>query len=97
MSNSETDADKIRECKERKTVRVDLATFAVYQGTNGPRKRIGTVLCYVENQANKTPTGGRYTSRRLTVRLTGDDRDWVGQFKKDETKTVILRPLPNGE
>jgi len=53
MSNSETDADKIRECKERKTVRVDLATFAVYQGTNGPRKRIGTVLRYVENQANR--------------------------------------------
>jgi len=92
MSNSETDADKIRECKERKTVRVDLATFAVYQGTNGPRKRIGTVLRYVENQANRTPTGGRYVSRRLTVRLTGDDRDWVGQFKKDETKVVILRP-----
>jgi len=79
--------------KERMTVRVDLSTFAVFKGTNGPRKRIGTVVRYVENGANRTPTGGRYTSRRLTVRLTGDDRDWVGQFKNGEYKVVILRPL----
>jgi hypothetical protein len=80
--------------KERLTVRVDLDTFAVYQGTKGPRKRIGNVKVYVENEANRTPTGGRYTSRRLTVKLRGDDRDWVGQFRKDEKSVVILRPLP---
>ncbi len=79
--------------KERITVRVDIPTMAVYKGTNGPRKRIGTVVRFVENEANRTPTGGRYTSRRLTVRLRGDDRDWVGQFKKDEHTVVILRPL----
>lgn len=79
--------------KERITVRVDTETFAVYHGKNGPRRRIGTVLHYVENGANRTPTGGKYTSRRLTVRLQGDDRDWVGQFRKDEKSTVILRPL----
>ena len=79
--------------KERRTVRVDTKTFAVYQHKNGPRKRIGTVTHYVVNEANRTPTGGRYTSRRLTVRLTGDPRDWVGQFKKDEKTVVILRPL----
>lgn len=80
--------------KERITVRVDLSKMAVYQGERGPRKRIGTVIRHVENEANRTPTGGRYTSRRLTVRLTGDERDWIGQFKKDEHTVVILRPLP---
>jgi hypothetical protein len=80
--------------KERITVRVDTTTFAVYQGKNGPRRRIGTVTHYVKNEANRTPTGGRYTSRRLTVRLRGDDRDWVGQFKKDEKIVVILHPRP---
>lgn len=79
--------------KERLTVRVNMETFAVYKGTNGPRRRIGTVLRYVENEANRTPTGGRYTSRRLTVRIQGDPRDWVGQFKNGEKTVVILRVM----
>ena len=77
--------------KERRTVRVDLSTSKVYTKTG--HKPIGIVQRFVENEANRTPTGGKYTSRRLTVRLRGDDRDWVGQFKKDEKTVVILRPL----
>lgn len=86
-------AKKNATVEERVTVRVDTTTFAVYQGTNGPRKRIGTVLHYVENDGARTPSGGKFQSRRLTVRLSGDDRDWVGQFKSDEKTVVILRPL----
>lgn len=78
--------------KERLTVRADVETFAVYP-EKGPRHRIGTVLQYVVNDACRTPTGGKFQSRRLTVRLRGDDRDWVGQFRKGEKTVVILRPL----
>lgn len=83
--------------KERRTVRIDLDTFAVYQGVNGPRKRIGTVTHYVENDGARTPSKGKFTSRRLTARLVGDDRKWVGQFKNGEKSVIILRPLPNEE
>lgn len=80
--------------KERRTVRVDTATMTVYPlNGRGARTRIGTVLEYVENEANRTPTGGKFTSRRISVSLKGDSRKWVGQFRKDETNRVILRPL----
>ena len=81
--------------KERRTVRVDMYTFAVYP-EKGPRNRIGMVLRYVENDGARTPTGGKFQARRLTVRLQGDDRDWVGQFKNGENKKIILRPLDEG-
>lgn len=87
------------EKKERRTVRVNLDTFAVYPetGHRNAANRIGTVVHYVVNEGARTPSKGKYTSRRLTVRLTGDDRKWVGQFKSGETETVILRPLPKKE
>src|SRR4051812_17652649 len=85
--------------KERRTVRVDFDTFAVYPetGHRTPSRRIGTVVEYVVNHGarirTKRSTSGPFTSRRLTARLDGDDRKWVGQMKKDETEKVILRPL----
>lgn len=79
--------------KERRTVRIDLDTFAVYQGANGPRRRIGTVTHYVENDGARTPSGGRFQSRRLTVKFPNDDRKWVGQFRNGEKTVVQLRPL----
>lgn len=81
--------------KERRTVRVDLETFAVYlpMGNRIPANRIGWVVHYVVNDGARTPSKGKYTSRRLTVRLTGDNRKWVGQFRNGEKTTVILRPL----
>lgn len=85
--------------RERRTVRVNLDTLAVYP-TTGYRtatNRIGTVVHYVINEGARTPSKGKYTSRRLTVRLSGDSRAWVGQFKTGETETVILRPLNNDE
>ena len=88
-----------KEEKERRTVRVDVATMAVYPPAGEGASRIGSILTYVERQGARTPTGGVFTSHRLTVRLRGDDRDWVGQISKEELnrkngrKTVILRPL----
>jgi|KBSSwiStaDraftv2_1062776.scaffolds.fasta_scaffold1326537_2 hypothetical protein len=80
---------------ERRTVRVDTETFAVYPETGRRRyeDRIGTVVELVTNDGARTPSGGKFTSRRLTVRLRGDDRRWVGQFKNGEKTHVILRPL----
>jgi hypothetical protein len=88
--------------KERRTVRVDFDTLAVYPetGHRNSFNRIGTVVEYVVNHGarirTKRSTSGPFTSRRLTARLNGDDRKWVGQMKKDETEKVILRPLGNG-
>lgn len=81
--------------KERRTVRVNTDTFAVYplDGPRSDRTRIGQVVQYVRNDGARTPSGGRYVSRRVTVRLTGDSRRWVGQFKSGESEKVILRPL----
>jgi len=87
------------ESEERQTVRVDTETFAVYPET-GPRTydtRIGAVVQYVTNDGARTPSGGKYISRRVTVRLSGDDRRWVGQFKNDEKTLIVLRPLPNDD
>src|SRR3954468_1721723 len=88
--------------KERRTVRVDFDTLAVYPetGYRNSSNRIGTVIEYVVNYGarirTKRSTSGPFTSRRLTARLNGDDRKWVDQLKKDEKEKVILRPLVNG-
>jgi hypothetical protein len=83
--------------KERHTVRIPAVTsqsedMRVYLAQRGPRVQFGFLLEYVE-KPSKTPTGGRFTSRRVTVKRT-DGTIWVGQYKKDAT-TVILRPKPN--
>ena len=87
------------ESEERRTVRVDLNTFAVYPET-GPRKyedRVGNVVSYTTNDGARTPSGGKFVSRRLAVRFRDDSRRWVGQFKNDEKVLVILRPLPTDD
>lgn len=93
----------------RKTVRVDLDTLTVYPDTGNRAKRIGIVSEYVRNEGARIRTRNKvskaFTSHRLTVKLTGDDRKWVGQIKNEEMdkkqtvrKAVILRPAPvNGE
>ena len=92
-----------KEKKERRTVRVDLSTFGVYPDKDGGNyRKIGTVIQYTENQGARTPSGGKYVARRLTVRLAEDDRKWVGQIsnanyaKSGRRKAVTLRPL-NGD
>lgn len=80
------------ETKERRTVRVNADTLEVYP-EQGRRQRIGYVTEFVTNTGARTPSGGRYISRRLTVRFPDDTRRWVGQFKSAEKERVILRPL----
>ena len=81
---------------ERPTVRIPAVTsgtedMRVYLAQNGPRVKFGHLLEYVE-APGKTPTGGRFTSRRVTVKRV-DGTTWVGQYKNGAT-TVILRPKP---
>lgn len=88
-----------REGKTRLTVRFDPATLSVYRGdskyrTAGTKLRGATVLRYVEEPA-RTPTGGRYTRRGITVR-TSDGRRWYGTLKAG-TDVVKLRLAPKDE
>lgn len=91
------------EKKERRIVQVDLNTLGVYPetGHRTATRRIGTIISYTINDGARIRTSrgmsSPFVSRRLTVRFSGDPRRWVGQFKKDETETVILRPLPKKE
>ncbi len=78
----------------RPVVSVQFETGRVNYARTGSEKRgrpsrFETLLHYREN-INKTPTGGRYLSRRLTVRAVDGSR-WVGQYKNG-ADTVILRP-----
>jgi hypothetical protein len=82
--------------KVRPVVAIDIPTMNVYSTTPTGRvsvKRFGRLLEYVE-RPNRTPSGGRYTSRRVTVRRDDGTR-WVGQFKNG-AETVILRPFNGG-
>lgn len=47
-----------------------------------------TLLHYVDRPA-KTPTGGRYTRRAMTIRYSGEK--WVGTMRKD-SNLVKFRP-----
>ena len=90
--------------KQRRTVRVDLDTLTVYPSVGEGGKRIGIVREYARNEGARIRTSKKtsspFTSHRLTVKLTGDDRMWVGQIKNEEMekkttrKAVILRPAP---
>lgn len=85
--------------KERRTVQVDLNTLGVYPetGHRTATRRIGTIISHTINDGSRIRTkrgvSSPFVSHRLTVRFSGDPRKWVGQFKKDEKTTVILRPL----
>jgi hypothetical protein len=74
--------------KERPEVRIDLETMAVAVVGKGG-KRFGKLLHYRE-APSKTPTGGKFVSRRVKVRRN-DGTVWVGQYRTG-ADTVILRP-----
>lgn len=84
---------------DSRTVRVDLDSLTVYPetGYRNRHNRIGVVQVYVKNEGARTPSGGKFISRRITVKLTGDDRRWVGQFRADETSRIKIRPLEEGK
>lgn len=84
---------------DSRIVRVNLETLAVWpeEGYRSQRNRIGTVLQHVTNDGARTPTGGKFVSRRITVKLDGDETRWVGQFKSGETERVKIRPLAKKE
>ena len=80
--------------KERPVVSCDIETMDVWGLTPLGRiskKRFGRLLHFKE-APNVTPTGGRYVSRRVTVRRA-DGTLWVGQFRNGAT-VVQLRPDP---
>lgn len=74
-------------------IRFNHETQTVYRANGKHRVLLpgAIVLHYVEKPA-KTPTGGRYVKRAMTIR-TKDGRKWVGTMRKD-TDIVILRPAP---
>ena len=81
----ETSADRL-------VVRFDPETQTFYPGDVQRRRKPlkATLLHFVDNPANRTPTGGRFRSVRFTVRIDG--RKWVGQMKNG-TDVVRLRPI----
>lgn len=85
-----------REGKTRLTVRfrnVEGEPLGVYRPGKGRRVKAGIVLHYVEAPA-KTPTGGRYIRRAMTVR-TPDGKRWWGTLKNG-SDIVRLRLAENG-
>lgn len=78
---------------DRLEVRFDPETLHMWPADVQRRRdtnRIrATVLHYVDNPVNRTPTGGTFRSQRFAVRIDG--RKWVGQTKKG-TDIVRLRP-----
>lgn len=84
---------KPRAKSARLTVRVDLDRMMVYPEKGRKRTPIGVVTQYTRNEGARTPSGGKFTSLRLTVKITGDPTVWVGQFKAGEERIVKLRPM----
>lgn len=82
------DAD--REGKDRLTIRFNPETLTFYKPFGYRRTKLKgmTLLRYAESTA-LTPTGGRYTARRLKVR-SKDGRLWWGTLKTG-TEVVRLR------
>lgn len=97
-----TEQSQSQSQSDRKTVRVDLNTLQVYPATgSGKYGRIGIVTEYVTNDGSRTPSGGKFESHRITVKLIGDDTRWVGQISNEELaktgrKTVKLRTVSSG-
>jgi hypothetical protein len=75
--------------KTHLTIRFDTVEHRILKAT-GHRwpMRGATLLQYVE-KPDRTPTGGRFTARRLRVR-TANGKTWVGQMKNG-TDVVRLR------
>ena len=78
--------------KDRLTVKIHFTDDGLPYCTLPTGKlRFGTILEYVE-KPSQTPSGGKFTSRRFTLRAPGG-RKWYGQVKKD-SNVVTLRPAP---
>lgn len=82
------------EGSQRLTIRVDTETLNLYRvppsgKRSSTRLKGAVVLQYVERPA-QTPSGGRYTARRMTIR-TADGSRWVGTMRKD-SDIVRFRP-----
>jgi hypothetical protein len=91
------------ERKDRLTVRFSVLLdgngkgeprFELYKGdskrnTPGNRLEGATVTRYIVDEGARTPTGGKYTRRGITVR-TRDGRTWYGTIRKD-SDVVKLR------
>lgn len=77
----------------RMIVRFDPNTLSVYRGDAKRKTRNGilkgaTVTNFVVREGARTPTGGTFTSRRMTIRYQGNV--WYGQMKNG-TDRVTLR------
>jgi len=89
-----TESKSPRPRADRLVVRFDPQTLTLYPGDAVRRRyplRGALVLQYKEGPA-RTPTGGVYTRRGLTVR-TKDGKRWYGTVKND-TDVVKLRLAP---
>lgn len=77
---------------DRLEIRFDPETLNMWPVTAKRRtntNRINAVVLHYREAPSFTPTGGRFTSRRFTVR-TADGRKWFGQTKNG-TDVVRLR------
>lgn len=77
---------------DRLFIRFNPRTGRISKGEGRRWPLQGAVLLHYVEKPAVTPTGGRYTARRMTIR-TADGRKWVGTMKKG-TDSVKLRPAP---
>lgn len=80
---------------DRREVRFDPDSLTIWPVTVTRRTKTNriraTMLHYVDNPVNRTPTGGKFRSQRFTIRTHDDNRVWYGTVKKG-TDIVRLRP-----
>lgn len=70
-------------------IRFDPETQTIYpMSKRRSRPLVGAVLLHYKESIRKTPTGGRYFAKRMTIRYKG--KKWFGQVKNG-TDVVILR------
>lgn len=78
---------------DRLVIRFNTETHTILPNTPRARNPLkGATLLHYKESIRKTPTGGRYLAKRMTIR-TKDGRRWVGQVKNG-TDVVRLRPEP---
>lgn len=77
--------------KTHLTIRFNPETQEIFKPVGHRYPLKGAVLLQYVERPDRTPTGGRFTARRLRVRYKG--KKWVGQVK-DGTDVVRLRLEP---
>lgn len=73
------------------TIRFDPETQEIFKPTGHRYPLRGAILLQYVEKPDRTPTGGRFTSKRLRLRYKG--KKWVGQVKNG-TDVVRLRLEP---